>query len=283
MSYRYDRQKRQKRWYWVAMLLLILIFFTPFVDKLFDIIERPLVQYWEANNKRMTDADNFFQALFGRVKLTQENQLLTDEVERLRIDNLRTAYLSEVLEGILIDTDTYQTSLILRNGGPGYTDNLIIQMNSETLFSVGDYVVSSSGVSIGTISQVYDHSARVDLYAHTKQSISVIAHPHMEVFTAHGYGNNTLIIKSPREIDFQPGDILYSQARPGSIVGIVRKIVFDPRDPFKQVYASYPVDTSDLMMVHVFPKISEEEYILIEKNTETTEELHEPTENTIQG
>jgi cell shape-determining protein MreC len=116
---------------------------------------------------------------------------------------------------------------------------------------VDDIVVSETGVMIGYVSETYDISSRVVLYSKDGQDISGILYPHNLVLDAIGYGNGSLFIKAQREIDAQVGDIFYSVQQPGRIIAIVRDIVFDPRDPFKRVYLSYPTNIRSIRNVIV--------------------------------
>ena len=67
MSYRYDREKKNKtRWYILGIVLMVLALFTPIYSWVFDLFEKPLAHTWENQGEVFTGAENFFQSLYGK-------------------------------------------------------------------------------------------------------------------------------------------------------------------------------------------------------------------------
>jgi hypothetical protein len=58
-------------------------------------------------------------------------------------------------------------------------------------------------------------------------------------------------IHIPREIVVTDGDILGLPEYPSIAVGVVKSIIFDPRDPFQTVLARTPVNIQELNFVEV--------------------------------
>jgi|AntAceMinimDraft_6_1070360.scaffolds.fasta_scaffold06730_2 cell shape-determining protein MreC len=253
MSYRYDKEKKKKKWYVVGIIILIISFFTPASAFLFDLVEKPFVEVSQTNSHTSKKIRTYFEAFFLRVKIVEENTELRKKVELLEINNLRTRYLEDQLSSLSLQekTESDVIASIISHDGLGYSDTLLINRGYSDSVRVDDIVVSETGVMIGYVSETYDISSRVVLYSKDGQDISGILYPHNLVLDAIGYGNGSLFIKAQREIDAQVGDIFYSVQQPGRIIAIVRDIVFDPRDPFKRVYLSYPTNIRSIRNVIV--------------------------------
>ena len=233
---------------------MVLALFTPIYSWVFDLFEKPLAHTWENQGEVFTGAENFFQSLYGKKQILAENETLKNQIVRLEIDNLRTRYLSEELEKIqnisLVSTGIIPAH-ILRQGTLGARDSLIIDQGMNSGVQPGDQVVAYENVLLGFVSEVYDTTARVTLYSHPEQEIHGVLFPHNVNLVAKGYGKGSFLIETPREIEAEAGDLFYSLKQPGQIVAMVRDVVFDPRDPFKQVYLSYPVNISEIQIVGI--------------------------------
>ncbi len=256
MSYRYDkRKKNQRRWYGIASCLFIIVLFTSLFPWLFDILERPFTKTWDNKSIFINTTQNFFQTFRGKQHILRENAAFENEINRLQVDNLRTMYLSQELEKRNGFLSSHIADIlfgnIIRRDVLGSSDIFIINQGSLSGVTVGDKVFSYDHMLIGFINNVYDTTAELVLYSKPDQEIDGILFPHEVSLSAQGYGNGSLFIKSPREIDVAEGDIFYSLEEPGSILAIVRKVVFDPRDPFKQVYLSYPVNLNEIQTVGI--------------------------------
>lgn len=255
MSYRYDKRKKTlKRWYFVSAFLLVIALFTPLYVWIFDTIEKPLVRSWENKTELIDGSENLFGIFYGKTRLVKKNKELEREIVRLEIDNLRTRYLSEKLEEVYQNIDTNNEIVIaevLNHGVFGNLDTLIINQGAQNGITKGEKIIAHNSIALGYVSDVYDVTSRVELYSETNQSVEGILFPHNINLIANGQGNGSFLIETPREIEVVEGDILYSLEQPGNIIGIVRTVEFDPRDPFKQVYLSYPVNPSQVQTVGV--------------------------------
>ncbi|MCA9352618.1 hypothetical protein KC901_00360 [Patescibacteria group bacterium] len=255
MSYRYDKAKKNRtRWYVMGSMLLVLAFFTPIYRWVFDIVEKPLERTWQHQGEIFIGGENFFETWYGKQKILEENRNLKSEVTRLEIDNLRTRYLSEQLEEtyrITSDDDFLVPAQVLKHGVLGAGDTLIVNQGTNQGITVGSQVVVYDNVLIGFVDDVYDTTSRVVLYSQSNHTIEGVLFPHNVQLTAEGYGHGGFFIEAPREIEVEAGDVFYSLAHPGRIIAIVREVVFDPRDPFKKVYLSYPVNMNEVQVVGI--------------------------------
>lgn len=256
MSYRYDKRKQSRnRWYVIGGILLLVMLFTPFFSWSFDVLERFFEKTWNDQQSLAQEGGNIIQSFYNKQGILEENTILKNEIKRLEVDNLRIGYLSQELEEISLLTNGSTSNIIpgnvIRRDVLGNSDVFIVNQGSKDGVTIGDSVVTYDHVLIGFIDSVYDHTSQLTLHSKANQTIDGVLFPHNVTMSARGYGNGSFVIDAPREVAVAEGDILYSLEQPGSIVAIVRDIVFDPRDPFKQVYLSYPVNTNQIQKVGI--------------------------------
>ncbi|MCI5051162.1 MAG: hypothetical protein MRY57_02545 [Candidatus Pacebacteria bacterium] len=261
MSYRYDRNRKNKQLnYGIATILLILALFTPVYGMIFDWTENIIARSWKNKNDLYAETSNFFQSFVARGEILERNQELEREIERLEVDNIRTRYLSDQLEATVGLRETADlVAPILEYGSLASYDNMIIGRGESDGVSVGDQIIISDTVLIGYVSDVFNTTARVTLYSNADQSVTGILYPHNESLVAQGAGGSSFIIDSPREIEVVAGDILYALNQPGNIIAVVKDIEFDPRDPFKKVYLTYPVNIKQHTLVGIKKPLTQAE------------------------
>lgn len=255
MSYRYDKQKKQrKQRFFVVAILLMVAFFTPAYTWIFDTIERPLARGWESRNNTFDGTENFFQAFYGKKQILKKNKELGEEIERLKIDNMRVSYLSQERDTLYQIKEMNNTLLpahVLHHGIIGNSDVLLINQGINNSITIGSSVFAYNNILIGYVSEVYDSTSEVTLYTKNGEKIFGVLYPQERTLEAKGQGKGGFMIETPREVEAAVGDILYSMNENGSIIAVVRDIVFDPRDPFKQVYLSYPININQIQNVGI--------------------------------
>lgn len=253
MSYRYDKNKKNKKiGYILGSIFLFLGLFTPIYGILFSSLQSNIVRSWENKQDFYARSSNFFQSFASKGKILEKNKELQKEIERLSVDNLRTRYLSDTLESMLaFDESSLLFGSLLEYGSLGSYDNIVISRGESDNVRVGDVVFIADNVLIGYVYETYSNTSRVRLYSESSSKVNGILYPHGETLTALGNGGGNFIIEAPREIEVTVGDIFYSLSSPGNIIGIVRHVEFDARDPFKRVYLSHPVDIKKYQIVAI--------------------------------
>lgn len=253
MSYRYDREKKTRRnWYIAGTIFLIIALFTPVYQLFFDVFETGIENTWKNKTALENESRSWLSVFSSKKKLAQENEQLRAEIARLEVEALRTRYLADNQETITqIQSVGLMPAFILENGVLGARDTLVISQGSLDGVSIGDEVYVDGYVLVGEVTVVYESSAIVTLYSDTGLSIEGRLYPRDVTLIAKGYGNGSLFIDTPREVEVTEGDILYSLQDPGAIVGIVRSVEFDARNPFKQVYLSYPTNRNTWSQVGI--------------------------------
>ena len=180
MSYRYDKEKkRAQRTYLVGSVLLVLVFFTPFLVTVYDISERFIASSWQRIQENTEVRKGFLAYVGNKQSLIQENKLLQEKIAILEVDVLRTRYLESVLDSYELIKQEYQeqagviTGEIIARYPQVARDTIVINKGSDDGVQVGDRIVSLGNLAIGNVSEVFDHSSRVQLY--TKNGVTTQA------------------------------------------------------------------------------------------------------------
>lgn len=255
MSYRYDKHKKvQRRWYFAGSIFMLLILFTPVYRLIFGATENPVIQTYENRQAALQKSTHFLDTFSIKQDILTENKKLKEENKRLAIDNLRTDYVSQELEkiyGFKKSEADFVPANILHYGTFGQGDTALINQGLSAGISVGDSVLGFDHILLGSVSEVYAETARIIFHSRTNQVIQGVLFPHDIQLEARGNGGGDFIIETPREIEVVSGDIFYALSEPGYIIGIVRDVVFDSRDPFKKVYLSYPENLNTIHEVAI--------------------------------
>lgn len=259
MSYRYDKEKQSRRnHYLFGSLLLVLVFFTPLLTKIYDAFERVIFSQWEQVQDTQEAGKGFFALLGNKQSLIEKNQLLQDKIDILEVDVLRTKYLESVLESYETINQEYQkeggivSGEIIARYPKTPRDTFVINKGSQDGVVQGNRVVAIGNLAIGTIEEVYDRTSRVRLYTDNEVLTQAVLYGKGEGLTLTGTGNMYRSLMA-RESEVAVGDVAYTQDTPGMILAVVQEVVFDPRDPMKQVYLSLPVNLGTIQAVAVLP------------------------------
>lgn len=232
MNYRLDNKKKQQRQGWfAALLLLLLLVLTPATRSFFRVFEVPLEKLWSASGE--LDSPN------------------PTEYERMRVDLLRLDYLESELDLLLDLKTTYPEAklaqVIKRNG----QHEIILNKGALDGLTSGDFVFAEDHFLFAQLSWVGDHLARAELFSKPGTSIPVVIHD--QSLLIEGAGGPQYMIRAPRELELEEGDVVYSQAYPGAVIGVVAQVHFDPRDPFKHVFIRMSYNPRNLQTVALRP------------------------------
>lgn len=244
MSYRYDSKKKGSKKWLVVVITLFVVSLTSLPQHLLDLVERALVSGTTTLRQNISETQSASERLLLANKLQEENEQLKRRNNILEVDAYRLEYLTSVLESYEafsnIDANIIPAQVLRQYP---YIERGVVYINvgSRNDIEVGDVVLTQEKVLLGEVLQVFDTSSLVELYTHASKESLAVSYPQEELLTLEGTG---LAYRSSLERDsgIEVGDIVMSQEYPGYILGVVREIEFDPRDPFKNAVISLPID-----------------------------------------
>ncbi len=169
-----------------------------------------------------------------------ELQILRDENAKLRTELSYVKNPSEVI-----------VAGILAKPSQSLYNSLVIDRGERSGITVGQLVVTQGILGLGKISSVSADTATVELFSGPQFDSNLVMKNQNITVPAKGKGGGNFEIHIPREIVVTDGDILALPEHPSMAVGVVKSIIFDPRDPFQTVLARTPVNIQELNFVEV--------------------------------
>jgi rod shape-determining protein MreC len=169
-----------------------------------------------------------------------ELQMTRDENEKLRTE----------LSYIKSPNDVIVAGVLAKPSESLY-NSLVIDQGSRNGIVVGQLVVTQGNIGLGKVSSVSANTATVELFSGPQFDSNLVMKNQNITVPAKGKGAGNFEIHIPREIVVTDGDILGLPEYPNVAVGVVKSILFDPRDPFQTVLARTPVNIQELNFVEV--------------------------------
>jgi cell shape-determining protein MreC len=238
----------------VVLLVFLLFLIVPtFVPASTHVIGKPL---WAVRN--------FFGAHFGDVKafaLSRTTMLERNKELQQELDEARTQLLAlsvykrenDEFKNIWGRENVFQGVLgvVLSKPPQSTYDTFILDIGSNQGIEIGDRVIVSDTIFLGTIDEVFDTSSRAKLFSSVDtDTLAVIDRTSISV-TLNGKGNGNFEIKAPQELDIEVNDTIVLPGINPSIIAKVVEIEDNPQNSFKRVYAQTPVNISNLNSVLV--------------------------------
>lgn len=168
-----------------------------------------------------------------------ELELLRNENEKLKAEFERNA----ADPGILAH--------VMSVPGRTFHDTFVIDAGREMGITEGSTVFAFNTIALGTISEVSERTATVELFsAPSRQTSGTVAGSELAV-TLIGRGSGEYEVRMPRDIHFDIGEIVSYQSTHPAALAQIEKIVGDPRDPFQRLLAKTPINLQTLKWVVV--------------------------------
>lgn len=138
-------------------------------------------------------------------------------------------------------------------GKPNHSlfNTLVLDVGTNQGIHIGQLVTTQKTLGIGTITQVTNSTATVELFGGPSFSGDMVLMGKNITLPATGKGSGNFEIHIPREIAVSENDLLVFPTNPSMVVGVVKSIIFDARDPFQTVLARAPINIQELRFVEV--------------------------------
>ncbi len=130
-------------------------------------------------------------------------------------------------------------------------DRIIIDRGANDQIPEGAIVITGENILLAQIDRVNPKSSEGLLFSGSFFSGDVIITRLGITVPVKGKGSGNFELYVPREIEVRDGDILTLPGYPQYIIGVIKSVQFDDRDPYQTVLARTPVNVQELKFVRV--------------------------------
>lgn len=257
MSYRQDRRKIRGVIFKIVIILILLflisqIFGFSKISNFFKGIYTPI---WQTER---AFSGEFLKITFTSKKdLLEQNEVLKSKLEEEKLRNNKIDILEEEnkqLKEIFLrsdyDDDVILGTILSKAPNSPY-GTLVIDIGRNEGVGVDNRVLAMGDTMIGEILSVSENNSNVILLTAPGNIFQVVIEDTGRYFNARGRGNGNFEIEVPRDLEIELGDIAYYPSIETHQVGVVKKIIFDPRDSFKTIILNSPINLNELKWIEV--------------------------------
>lgn len=237
----------------VCVVVGIHLLFPRFFVNIISFFGVPLMRSENVVSEGLSGVGTVFTSKEWLLTHTQE---LEDTIAAMKIENdqakllaIENAELKNLLGRGATSSRLILGAVLARPPQTAY-DSLLIDLGSDSGIAVGDRVIVSGSVPIGTVVQVESSFSKVVLYSSAGESISVIIGTSTQA-TAEALGSGSFRVKIPREVPIVQGDPVAIPSIRAELFGTVVKVDLVEGDAFKYVFFQNPVAITDLRFVQV--------------------------------
>jgi cell shape-determining protein MreC len=258
--YRFDNQEKKEKTSRTKMIVIGFVIIGIVLVAIF--LVAPLIKNLARGPEWLRGASE--QAIQSGVTALGSKKAVLAENEDLK--NKIEGYQAQTLELQMIRNEntklraelSYAQSLknfigaqILAKPSQSLFNSLVIDQGKDAGIQVGQLVVTQGTIGLGKVVSVTSKTATVELFSGPQFSGDLVMKNQNITVPAIGKGSGNFEIHIPREIKVIDGDILAFPESPDLAIGVVKTIIFDPRDPFQTVLARTPVNVQELRFVEV--------------------------------
>jgi len=278
MSYLLDKKIQRNKSYKIALVVAFLIVLFYFrvgiwkgLSKVSAVIFHPALVVGYGVGGKLQNIGSYF---ISKNSLYNENQKLQGEVA---FDDARMANYDSIVSddvtlketlGRINPKTTMTVATILSKPNQSPYDTLLIDAGTNQGVKTGDAVFALGDVPIGSVSDVSSSSATVILFSNPGTTTQVIIPSAVSALNASatavpttaggnvatqivGRGGGNFEIVIPKGSVLQEGAQAVLPGINAYVVGIVQKVISDPRNAFTKVLLTSPVNIQQLKFVEV--------------------------------
>lgn len=204
-----------------------------------------------------TGASDVITSLTPKSIIIDRNKILTEQVANLNAQLIELQQLRDENDQLkkelsyLPNPSETITAQIIGKPNQSLVNSMVIDAGVDQGVRVGQLVSVQHNLGLGTIVSVSQKTAVVELFGGPQFTGDVLLANKNITVPATGKGSGNFEIHIPREVAVADGDLLAFPGNPSVVIGVVKSIIFDPRDPFQTVLARAPVNVQELRFVEV--------------------------------
>lgn len=178
------------------------------------------------------------EALAGTSAVEAENRYLKNENAEL-----------QTLLNATPEPDTVVAARVLVRPPQTWYDALIIDKGTEHGIAVGDKVYAYGTIVLGTVVEASAQTSTIELYSASNRITDALIVPGNTPVQVMGTGNSGFRFEIHRDLALDENATIVSPD--GELLGTVKSIQFDTRDPYRQVRAVSAVNLQYIRFVTV--------------------------------
>ena len=249
-----NKKRNNTLWTVLGVVFVIMLFSEGKFGFLSRALSRTVAPIWKSE---IAFTDVFLKEVFSSKKdLLKQNTILK---ARLEEDELRMQKLdliekeNESLKEIFLRSvgDNNLLATILVKPGKSPFGTVVIDVGENDGVKPEDLVFAMGDVVLGEIESVDKNTSKVILYSSPGYISQVTLENTGRYFNAKGRGGGDFEISFPRDLEVEEGQIFLYPSINSYMVGVVEKVIFDPRDSFKKVLFRSAVNIQELKWVTV--------------------------------
>ncbi len=259
MTSYHDREKR-KQWKSVAGYVLGCVFVLCLVY----FLRNPLGNFFSIGvggvSSGISHIPNPFASLsilfHSKKTLENENTRLIEEnaIMHMQLDAYRLLLDENTrIKASLGQIDISKNILATVLSKPSQTpyDTIMINAGSKQGITADSLVFVQGSIPVGTISRVFETTSIVTLFSTPAQKTIVRLEEGSGDFELIGRGGGNFELELPRDALITQGAHVYLPGMTGFYVATVGPVVSDPRDPYKKVLLTSPININQLTEVFI--------------------------------
>ncbi len=261
MNYLQDKRVKSKKYKnigYFVVVLLILFYFRNGVFNIFshvtNFVFHPVVTVGHSIGGGLESFGSFF---LSRSRLLNENESLRQDLNdaRAKVVNYEVVEnenkeLKEVL-GVKDEDVKMVLATILSKPNQSPYDTLVVDLNSNEVVSVGDRVFAYGDIPVGRVAEVGSKVAKVVLYSNSGEKVQVVVGVDNIYMDVVGRGGGNFEMSVPNDFVVTEGETVVLPGLKPYVLGIVEKVISDPRDAFQKVLLVSPVNIQELKFVEI--------------------------------
>jgi len=130
-------------------------------------------------------------------------------------------------------------------------DTMIIDVGRNKGVEVGDEVLVFNQIAIGTIKEVYEHTAKVVMFSAPGEKINVFIGLDDIPAEATGRGAGNFEISLPKQVEVFEGDIVTAPRLNIKAFGTIDHIELSPGGSFQKILIKLPININDIRWVKI--------------------------------
>lgn len=239
-------KSKPKRTYDVKILIILGVFgfflllsylFPVFFKSTAQVAMKPLWYFKEKTGTTFSFATDFISF---KSSLIKENEILKDEVGRLRLNRIDYDLLfkeNEELKAMLgmKKSEMKLVTNVLSKPPQSPFDTLVLSSGKDSGIEVGDKVYISDSIIVGEISDVYDQTSIAKLYSTGGLKTEVIVSRTGESFVITGAGGENFTLEVPKDTDILWGDTFIYPGNDDYILATVYYVDTNSQSSFKTI------------------------------------------------